>query len=340
MQYATLGESGLVVSKLCFGAMTLGAGRSVALSRIDAAGADRLVGLALDQGVNFFDTADIYNEGQSERLLGAALGARRREAIISTKVGQRVGPGLMEAGLSARHIHEAIDGSLQRLGTDWVDVYLCHRTDLLTPLAETLAALDQVVRSGKARYLGFSNWPAWLAAKAIEMQRANGWAPFITGQMYYSLLGRDIEAEYAPMAKHCGVGTMVWGPLTSGFLSGKYSRENPTAGGRLAEFNVTPFDAEVGFATLDVLRKIAAARDVPVPAVAIAWVKARPTVSTVIIGFGDERQMTENLASADLVLTVKENAALEAAAAFETPYPARSMLRYASDPAVVAVRQP
>ena len=340
MRYSKLGTSGLVVSKLAFGTMTLGGAWTGPLAAIDTAGADALVGKALDAGVNFFDTADVYHAGESETLLGKALGARRDEAVIATKVGMRASPKLMQAGLSARHIHLSIDASLKRMETDWADILICHRPDPLTPLEETLAALDAVVRAGKARYLGFSNWPAWLAAKAVAMQRANGLAPFVTGQMYYSLIARDIEVDYAPMAADAGVGTMVWSPLSGGFLSGKYTPEDPGGqGGRLTTLDLLPFDRAQGYAIVDVLRDIANAHDVSVAAVALAWVLDRPTVASAIIGFSSIAQFDANLVAAQLVLSADELAKLDGISQRPPPYPHNFIARFTADPLVRAIEQ-
>ncbi|MBB6191896.1 aryl-alcohol dehydrogenase-like predicted oxidoreductase [Sphingobium wenxiniae] len=339
MRYARLGNSGLVVSRMAFGTMTMGSGMSPALARLGSSESDRLIGQALDAGVNFFDTANVYHAGESERILGAALGARRNDAVIATKVGMRMSNRLDDSGLSARNINQSLNASLERLGTDHVDVLLCHRNDPTTPLEETLAALDRVVQEGKVRYLGFSNWPAWEAAKAVALQKANDWAPFVTGQMYYSLVGRDIEHDYVPFALDAGVGTMVWSPLAGGFLSGKYTRDNPTGGGgRIATLDIVPFDRERGFDIVDVLREIAGGRGTSVAAIALSWLADRPSVSTVIIGFADETQMRQNLEASDLILTEDERARLDAAASVELPYPQSFLSRFAKDPAVVAVR--
>lgn len=339
MKYTRLGNSGLIVSRIAFGTMTLGDGQNAALARIDATEADRLVGQALDVGVNLFDTANIYNAGESERLLGKALGTRRDEVVVATKVGMRVGQRLDEVGLSTRHIHRSLDDSLARLGMDHVDVLFCHRPDPLTPLEETLAALDRVVQAGKVRYLGFSNWPAWLAAKAVTLQKQNGLAPFVTGQMYYSLVGRDLEHEYVPFALDAGIGTMVWSPLNGGFLSGKYTREDPTGGGgRLTSFGLIPFDREKGYDIVDRMRGIASSHGTSVAAVAIAWLAQRPTVSTVIAGFGNERQLQQNLEAADLELTPEDMMALDEASAVTPPYPQVFLRIFERDPALKAVR--
>ncbi len=229
MQYALLGQTGLVVSRLSFGAMTFTAGNKDigAVFKVGAKLADELVGKALDGGVTFFDTADGYAGGESETLLGAALVSRRSQVVIATKVGFRTGPTLTQAGLSRRHILWSVDQSLKRLGTDWIDLYIAHKEDPHTPLEETLEAFDSLVRAGKVRYLGFSNWSAWKTAAALELQRANGLARFTHGQMHYSLLGRDIERDVIPMMRQYGVGLTVWSPLSSGFLSGKYTRGKP-----------------------------------------------------------------------------------------------------------------
>jgi aryl-alcohol dehydrogenase-like predicted oxidoreductase len=338
MRYSKLGDSGLIVSKLAFGSMTLGATWKGALAGIDGAAGDALVAQALDAGINFFDTADVYHFGESEVLLGKALGARRDEAVIATKVGMRTSASLSNSGLSARHIHGSIDASLKRLGTDRVDVYICHRPDPLTPLEETLGALDAVVRAGKARYIGFSNWPAWLAAKAVAMQRANGLARFITGQMSYSLLNRDIEHDYAPMALDAGVGTMVWSPLAGGFLSGKYSREDPAGGnGRLATETFFEVDRDKGYRIVDALRPIAEARGVQVAAVALAWLLDRPSIATAIIGFTSPAQFDANLAAAELRLSDDEIATLDAASAAFIPYPQSFIARFESDARAKAI---
>ena len=221
MQYATLGNTGLVVSRLAFGAMTFTSGNQdyASIYKVGAPAANELVSRSLDAGVNFFDTADAYADGQSETLLGQALKSRRNDVVIATKVGMRSGTAVTQSGLSRRHILWSVDESLQRLGTDWIDVYIAHREDPFTPLEETLAAFDAVVRSGKVRYIGFSNWSAWKVAAALEIQKANQLAPFTHGQMHYSLLGRDVERDVIPMMRRCGLGMTIWSPLASGFLS-------------------------------------------------------------------------------------------------------------------------
>src|ERR1700694_3658633 len=227
MRYAQLGNTGLIVSRLAFGAMTFTAGNndSGSIYEVGARLADELVGRSLEAGVNFFDTADAYAGGESESLLGAALKLRRDRVVIATKVGFRSGTTLTQAGLSRRHILWSVDQSLRRLGTEWVGVYIAHREGQYPSLEETLHALDAIVRAGKVRYLGFSNWSAWKAAAALEIQKAQALAPFTHGQMHYSLLSRDVERDVSPMMRRYGLGLTVWSPLASGFLSGKYTPE-------------------------------------------------------------------------------------------------------------------
>ena len=276
MQYTLLGNTGLTVSRLAFGAMTFTAGNKDmgAIYKVGASLAGELVGRALESGINFFDTADGYAGGESETLLGAALKPHRDQVVIATKVGFRTGPALTRAGLSRRHILWSVDQSLKRLGTDWIDVYIAHREDPHTPIEETLAAFDAVVRAGKVRYLGFSNWSAWKAAAALEIQKANGLAPFTHGQMYYSLVGRDVERDVIPMMQRYGLGLTVWSPLASGFLSGKYTRQTLSdPDNRLSGFDILPFDKEQGF------RLVERMRGIPPPTarstqIVIAWLLA------------------------------------------------------------------
>ena len=325
MQYAMLGNTGLAVSRLCFGAMTFHAGSTAmgSVAKTRGPDADALVGRALDAGINFFDTADMYSEGEAERMLGAALAPHRNDVVIATKCGMRSGSTLTQGGLSRRHILWSVDQSLGRLGTDWIDVYICHRQDALTPLAETLQALDDVVRAGKVRYVGFSNWSAWKASAALELQKAHGWAPFTHGQMSYSLLTRDVEHEVVPMMLEYGIGLTAWSPLASGFLSGKYTREGTSdATARLGSGSVSAtFDREQGFALLDRLRAIAARHAATVAQVALAWLLTRPAVTSVILGASRLAQHDDNLGAIGLQLAADELAQLDEATALPRQYP-------------------
>jgi aryl-alcohol dehydrogenase-like predicted oxidoreductase len=314
MLYARLGNTGLLVSKLAFGAMTFGSneGPMASVAKVDQQGANEMVGKALDAGVNFFNTADAYTGGQSEQMLAAALGPRRKDVVIATKVGFRTGNPLIHTGLSRQHVLASAEESLRRLKTDYLDVYLVHRVDKYTPVEETLGALNDLVRSGKVLYVGFSNWPAWLAAKALGVQRRNGWAEFDAAEMYYSLVGRDIEHEVVPLALDAGIGIMVWSPLAGGFLTGKYSRENPQGdGGRLTGFDILPFDRDRGYALIEVLKEIASNHNASPSQVAIAWLLNRPAVASVLIGANKIGQLEDNLAAANLKLTSDESSKLD-----------------------------
>jgi aryl-alcohol dehydrogenase-like predicted oxidoreductase len=324
LQYTTLGDTGLIISRLAFGAATFTQGNKEmgTFAKVGEALADELVGMALDQGVTFFDTADSYADGESEILLGRALRQRRGEIVLATKVGFRTGAPLTQQGLSRRHILWSVEQSLSRLGSDWIDVYIVHREDPLTPLEETLAALDDVVRAGKVRYLGFSNWSAWKAAAALEIQRANGLARFTHGQVYYSLLGRDVERDFTALQRRYGIGLTVWSPLAGGFLSGKYTPENlKDPEYRYSGFDVLPFDKQHGFAVVEVLRAIAARRQASVPQVALAWLLAKRSVTSVILGASKLRQLADNLGVLEVKLAPEDTAELDAATALGPVYP-------------------
>jgi aryl-alcohol dehydrogenase-like predicted oxidoreductase len=324
MKYRMLGKTGLAVSELAFGAMTFTAGNTdlASIYKVGASLADELVGRALDAGINLFDTADAYAGGESEEMLGTALRSRRDEIVLATKVGFRTGSPLVRSGLSRRHILWSVDQSLRRLGTDWIDLYIAHREDPHTVLEETLAAFDTIVRAGKVRYLGFSNWPAWKAAAAIELQRANGLAEFTHGQMYYSLLGRDVERDTIPMMRRYGLGLTVWSPLASGFLSGKYTRENLSdPGNRLSGFDLIPYDRDRAFTIVELLSTIAQTHSCTVAQVAIAWLLSKGAVSSVLLGSSKRAQLDDNLGSMGVSLTGDELAKLDAATALSPVYP-------------------
>jgi aryl-alcohol dehydrogenase-like predicted oxidoreductase len=326
MQYSRLGDTGLIVSRLALGSMTFGTASNpvfASVYKVDQSGADALVGRALDAGINFFNSADVYADGGSERILGKALGARRKEVVIATKVGNRMGPSVIEAGLSRRHILSAAEGSLTRLGTDYIDVYLVHKVDTLTPIEETIEALEDLVRQGKVRYIGFSNWPAWMAAKAAGVQRARGWTQFRAAEMYYSLVGRDLEHEIVPLCNDAGIGVMVWSPLAGGFLSGKYSRTKPKgeSGDRLGGLDFIPYDRERGYQLIELLQSLAASRGASPAQIALAWLLTRPAVASILVGASKLSQLDDNLAATEVTLTADELARLDAATAPTVPYP-------------------
>jgi aryl-alcohol dehydrogenase-like predicted oxidoreductase len=324
VQYSKLGNSGLIVSRLAFGAMTFGVGTGpfAAVSKVDETNSATMVGMSLDAGINFFDTANGYSNGQSEMMLGKHLGARRKDVVVATKVGFRTGPALGDAGLSRSHIFSACDASLRRLGTDYIDLYIVHREDRFTPIEETVVALDSLVRAGKVRYLGYSNWSAWKAATALQLQKANGLAQFTSGQMHYALTGRDVEHEVVPFMQYAALGMTVWSPLAGGFLSGKYTRENlKDPENRLSGFDLLPFDKEMGFKLVDRLRAIGTAKNGTVAQVALAWLLAKPVVSSIIVGASKIQQLQDNLGAFNVSLSADEIAELDSMTAPAAQYP-------------------
>src|SRR5579871_1073186 len=324
MQYTRLGDTGLIVSRLSFGAMTFGSSEGIfaSVAKVDEKLAHEMIARTLDAGINYFNTADGYTGGQSEQILGRALGNRRKDVLIATKVGFRSGEALLHQGLSRQHIMASAEGSLRRLGTDYIDVYLAHRLDPLTPIEETLDALNDLVRQGKVRYVGFSNWPAWRAAEAVGLQKQHGWARFRAAELYYSLVGRDLEHELAPFTQAAGIGIMVWSPLAGGFLTGKYTRENPAGdGGRLTGFDFLPYDRELGHKLVDQLRATAKASQASPAQIALAWLLAKPHVATILIGANKMTQLEDNLGAADLQLTDEELATLDQLTAPAAIYP-------------------
>lgn len=326
MRYNILGRSGLYVSELCLGTMTFGGkGFWEVVGKLGNQEVEAIVGTALDAGVNFVDTADVYSEGESERLLGAALktlGRPREQVVVATKVRGRMGPGPNQVGLSRAHILASIDGSLARLGLDHVDLYQIHGVDKATPIEETVRALDDVVRAGKARYVGFSNLPAWLAMKAIGFAAANGLARFQSAQVYYSIAGRDIEREIVPLAESEGVAILPWSPLAGGLLSGKFdpSKAGPE-GARRTQFDFPPVDRDRFPRVLAALQEVSAATGISVARVALAWQLTRPYVTSVIIGAKTREQLIDNLASTAVQLAPEHVKLLDEASALPPEYP-------------------
>lgn len=326
MRQNLLGRTGLYVSELCLGTMTFGGkGMYQAIGQVGEKEATALVGAALDAGINFIDTANVYSDGDSEHLLGAALKSLARprdQLVIATKVRGRVGPGVNEVGLSRAHILSSIDASLRRLGLDYVDLYQIHGLDPVTPIEETLRALDDVVRSGKARYVGFSNLPAWVAAKALTLADERRLARFESAQVYYSIAGRDIEREIAPLCQAERVAILPWSPLAGGLLSGKFdpAKKGP-ADARRATFDFPPVNQERLPRVLAALREVAEAHQVSVARVALAWLLTRPFVTSVIIGAKRPDQLADNLAATELRLPPEHVKKLDDASALPSEYP-------------------
>jgi len=323
MQYTRLGNSGLIVSRLAFGAMTFGNDPSQpAIYKVNRENAKTMIAKALDAGINFFDTADLYGGGQSEVMLGEQLGKRRNDVVIASKVGFRTGEPIAQAGLSRRHILASCEASLNRLNTDYLDLYILHKEDPCTPIDETLEALNDLVHSGKVRYIGYSNWPAWRAAAALQIQKERGWAQFTSGQMYYSLLGRDVEHEVVPFMRAAGLSLNVWSPLAGGFLSGKYTRETlHQSDHRLSGFDFLPFDKEHGFHVVEKMGDIAQAHQSSIAQIAIAWLFAKPVVGSVIIGASKVSQLEDNLAAIEIKLSESDLGALDKITAPPRLYP-------------------
>jgi len=326
MQYTQFGSTGLIVSRLGLGASTFTRGDQslAAFYKVGPELAAEMVARALGAGVNYFDTADVYANGESESLLGEALRPHRDRVVIATKVGNRAAGNreLLHSGLSRRHVLWSVDQSLSRLGTDWIDVLTLHRVDPFTPMEETLAALDQVVRAGKVRYIAFSNWPAWQAATALGMQAANGWARFASGQMYYSLLGRDVERDSAAMMRHFGLGMSVWSPLAFGFLAGKYTPEDMAKDdNRFSRTDWLNFDKDKAFALLPVMREVADRAGCTLAQLAIAWLLGRERVDSVLIGATKMAQLEDNLGAVDVTISDGDLALLDAATANPPLYP-------------------
>ncbi|MBZ5634335.1 MAG: aldo/keto reductase [Acidobacteriia bacterium] len=341
MQYSRLGDTGLIVSRLAFGAMTFGTGKGpfAAVSKVGADLADQIIGKTLDAGINFFNTADGYTGGQSEEMLGKALGARRKDVVVSTKCGFRSGEALLHQGLSRQHILASAEGSLKRLGTDYIDVYLVHRVDPHTPVEETAGALDDLVRQGKVRYAGFSNWPAWMADKAVGIQKQHNYARFRAAEMYYSLVGRDVEYDIVPFLEDAGIGMMVWSPLAGGFLTGKYTRENPQGdGGRLTGFDMLPYDREKGHIVVDKVREIAKAHNASPAQIALAWLLRKRGVTSVLIGANKMAQLEDNLGAVNVQLATEQMSQLDELTAPAPLYPHWFTARV-QDPPVTAALQ-
>ena len=326
MEYRPLGASGLKVPALSFGAGTFGGSGPLFgnWGNTDAKEARRLVDICLEAGLNLFDTADVYSNGASEEVLGAAIRGRRDAVLISTKTGLPMGDGANEAGTSRLRLVRSVEDALRRLGTDYIDLLQLHAFDAGTPVEEVLATLDMLVRAGKLRYVGVSNFSGWQIMKSLAVADRHGWPRYVANQAYYSLVGRDYEWELMPLGLDQKLGALVWSPLGWGRLTGKIRRGQPLPeGSRLHEtagFG-PPVDDELLFRVVDALDAVAAETGRTVPQVAINWLLRRPTVSSVIVGARDERQLRENLGAVGWSLTADQIARLDAVSAVTAPYP-------------------
>lgn len=355
MRYRKLGRTGLVVSEICLGTMTFGGdGFWKVVGAQDQAEVNGLVKGAFDAGVNFFDTADIYSNGLSEVMLGQAIrdtGVRRDEIVVATKAHGRVSDIAPEGatpaqlaevkrretgkninGQSRKHLFDAIDNSLKRLKLDHVDLYQIHGFDPVTPMEEVLDALNDIVKSGRVRYIGLCNLAAWQIALALGISERKGYARFASAQMYYSMAGRDLEREVAPLALAEGLAILPWSPLAGGFMSGKFKREGggPNDARRTA-FDFPPVNKDRGFDIIDAIRPIAERHGVSVARVALAWLLTRPFVTSVIIGAKTQEQLADNIAATEVKLSPEEIALLDQVSALSSEYPGWMLDRMGGD---------
>ena len=325
MEYRQLGRSGLRVSTITMGTMTFGGkGNFANVGTTGVEVARRQIDLALDAGVNLIDTADVYSGGLSEEITGDVLQGRRDDVLLATKARMVVGPGPNDGGASRYHIVRSVEQSLKRLRTDHIDLYQIHEWDGQTPLEETLEALDSLVRSGKVRYVGVSNYSGWQLMKALATADAHTYQRYVSQQIHYTLQAREAEQELIPLTLDQGLGVLVWSPLAGGLLSGKYRRDvtAPEGSRHLTDWNEPPVHDEAKlYDIVDVLVEIAAAHEVSAAPVALAWLLGRPGVTSLVIGARTEEQLSDNLAAADLVLTEDERARLDTASAVPLPYP-------------------
>ncbi len=329
MKYKQLGRSGLYVSEICLGTMTFGgnpeAGMWKAIGQLPQKEVDAIIGRAVEAGVNFIDTADVYSFGESEKLTGQALknlGIARKDVVIATKVYGEMGPGPNDRGASRGHIMDGVKRSLERLGTDYIDLYQIHANDPVTPLEETLRALDDLVRQGLVRYIGISNWQAWKIAKALGIAEARNYTRFETLQAYYAIAGRDLERELVPLINEEKLGLMVWSPLAGGLLSGKYGPGAPTPeDSRRVTFDFPPVELDRAWKCVAAMREIGEAHGASVARVALAWLLAKTHVMSVIIGAKNTQQLDDNLAAVGLVLSEAEMARLDEVSVLPPEYP-------------------
>nr|WP_202184374.1 MULTISPECIES: aldo/keto reductase [unclassified Blastomonas] len=331
MRFRTLGDSGLFVSELCLGTMTFGGDKDIwgLIGQVQQDEADELMTIALEAGINFIDTANIYGHGGSERIVGQSLhnlGVRREDVVLATKVLGPMRDGPNARGASRGHILSECKASLERLQTDYIDLYQIHGFDPATPIEETLEALNTLVQHGHVRYVGLSNWAAWQVMKAIGIARARNLCPILSLQAYYTLVGRDLEREIIPLLQSEKVGLMVWSPLAGGYLSGKYEAPDASEENRRAKFDFPPVDRSRGAAAIARLRDIAAGKQidgepVSVAQIALAWLLHQKAVTSVIIGARRADQLRDNIRAAQLHLSADELATLDECSRLPEEYP-------------------
>lgn len=336
MRYNQLGRTGLFVSEICLGTMTFGqagaSGHWSDIAGVDQDNADRIVERSLKAGVNFIDTANVYSNGASERMLGRSLrnlGVARKDVVIATKFHGVMGEGPNDRGASRGHIMDSVEASLERLDIGHIDLYQVHGTDPVTPIEETLRALDDLVSKGLVRYIGVSNWQAWRIARALGISERKGYVRFETTQSYYSIAGRDLEREIVPLLREEKIGLMVWSPLAGGLLSGKYG-PGTQGEGRRATFDFPPVDRDRAWACVSEMREVAAKHDTSVATVALAYILAKPFVTSVIIGANRIDQLDQNLAATALELDAEDMARLDRVSTLPVEYPGWMVERQAA----------
>jgi aryl-alcohol dehydrogenase-like predicted oxidoreductase len=334
MKYRKLGNTGLIVSEVALGTMQFGG--KMKMGNLGQEDTTKMVKFALERGINFIDTADVYSLGESETLLGNALKGVREEIVLATKVRLPMSDNFNRSGATRVNILRGVESSLKRLQTDHLDLYQVHGWDSNTPLEETLRTLDDLVRQGKVRYIGMSNLLSWQGATALRIQERLGLEKYVTAQMYYSLVGRGLEYEFQSFAQYHNLGILVWSPLAGGFLAGKYTRANPPpAGTRFGEAGqFVPFDKELGYRVVDALKEVAGRHGVSPARAALAWVLSRPAVASVIIAARRKEHLEDNLQAVDLTLAEEDCKLLDKVSDPGTPYPKWMVLQLdvAEDP--------
>lgn len=323
MKYNLLSNTGLFVSQLCFGAMGFGGtGMWKNVGQTPQEEANQLVSRALDAGINFFDTANVYSSGISEQMLGKALGSKRKDVVVATKVRGRMGEGVNDIGLSRVHIRQQVEESLRRLGTDYIDLYQIHGVDHYASFEDTLRTLDDLVREGKVRYIGASNLMAWQLMKTIGISEKHGWEAFKSLQAHYSIATRDLEREVVPLLKDQNIGLMVWSPLSGGFLTGKYKpHQQPEETSRRKAFDFPPINKDQAYEIIEVMEDIAKNHQASVAQVALAWLLHQNVVTSVIVGARKMQQLDDNIRAAEIAFNRQELDRLDEISQLTPEYP-------------------
>jgi aryl-alcohol dehydrogenase-like predicted oxidoreductase len=337
MKYNFLGNTGLLVSELCFGTMTFGGSNGGIWENIGKVQQDEvntLMKTVVDEGINFIDTANIYSFGESEQLLGQAiidLGLNRDDLVIATKVRGRMGPGVNNVGLTRSNIFQSVNASLKRLQLEFIDVLYVHGTDLKTPIEETMRALNDIVLTGKVRYIAVCNWPAWMVMKAQGIADKYGWNKFVGMQYYYSLATRDIEREVLPLTIDQNLAMMPWSPLAGGFLSGKYTRDNEKIGSRRDNFDFPPINKDKTYDIIDVITQIGKQHNTTAAQIALAWVRLQKGITSTIIGAKNIDQLRDNIKSVDIELSADDLKKIDEVSALTKEYPQWMVERQSAD---------